>query len=189
MSVCNCLLATGTSSLSVYTNRSLSNLGMVGCRAGTAVFFEDIGLDLGISVLGLMLSTLVELQTVVLALECVLSSSSVCLFSDSQLALDACRSELGLVHPNFRNQCWVKHHHIVNVICSKKLRVSFHKIKGHSGVSGNKHANTIADTTSFSNWYLPPHLSEHFLSADGDIVSGNSRHFVRDIYRSICRAQ
>ncbi|KAG9286510.1 hypothetical protein G9A89_014676 [Geosiphon pyriformis] len=189
VSVCDRLLATSTSSLSVYTDKSFSNLGMVGCRAGAAVFFEDIGLSLGVSVSGLMLSTLAELQTVALALECVLLSSSVCLFSDSQLALDACRLELGLVYPNYHNQCWVKHCHIVNVIHSKKLRVNFHKVKSHSGVLGNECADAIAGAASLSNWYLPPYLSEHFLSADGGIVSGNLRHFVRDIYRSICRAQ
>ncbi|KAG9285559.1 hypothetical protein G9A89_006547 [Geosiphon pyriformis] len=172
------LLATGASSLSVYTDRSLSGLGTVGCRAGAAVFFEDIGLGLGVRVLGLMSSTLAELQAVALALECVPPSSSVCLFSDSQLALDACRSELDLVCPDFRNQCWVEHHHIVNVIRSKKLRVSFHKVKGYSGVSGNERADAIAGAASLSNWYLPLRLSEHFLAADGDVVSGNLRHFV-----------
>ncbi|KAG9291896.1 hypothetical protein G9A89_004834 [Geosiphon pyriformis] len=177
VSVCDHLLATGASSLSVYMDGSLSNLGTVGCRTGAAVFFEDIGLGLGISVSGLMSSTLAELQTIALTMECIPLLSSVCLFSDSQSALDACRSELGLVYPNYCNQCWVEHYHIVNVIRSKKLRVSFHKVKSHSGVSGNKHADAIAGATSLFNWYLPPRLSEHFLSADGGIVSGNSRHF------------
>ncbi|KAG9293949.1 hypothetical protein G9A89_019287 [Geosiphon pyriformis] len=181
------LLVTGASSLSVYTDGSLSGLGTVGCRA--AVFFEDIGLGLGVRVLGLMLSTLAELQAVALALECVPPSSSVCLFSDSQSALNACRLELDLVCPDFCNQCWVERCHIVNIICSKKLRVSFRKMKSYSGVSGNEHADTIADAASLSNWYLPPCLSEHFLAADGDVVSGNLRHFVRDIYCSICHAR
>ncbi|KAG9304517.1 hypothetical protein G9A89_020081 [Geosiphon pyriformis] len=177
VSVCDRLLATSASSLLVYTDGFLSNLGTVGCRAGAVVFFEDIGLGLGVSVLGLMSSILAELQAIVLAMECVLSSSLVCLFSDSQSALDACRSELDLVYPNYRNQYWVEHCHIVNVIYSKKLRVSFHKVKSYSGVSGNKCANAIAGATSLSNWYFPLRLSEHFLSADGGIVSGNSRHF------------
>ncbi|KAG9284140.1 hypothetical protein G9A89_022914 [Geosiphon pyriformis] len=189
VSIHDCLLVTGASSLSVYTDGSLSGLGMVGCRAGAAVFFEDIGLGLGVRVSGLMSSTLAELQAVALALECVPPSSSVCLFSDSQSALNACRSELDLVCPDFRNQYWVKRHHIVNVICSKKLRVSFCKVKGHFGVPRNERADAIAGAASLSNWYLPPCLSEHFLAADGDVVSGNSRHFVRDIYCSICRVR
>ncbi|KAG9290547.1 hypothetical protein G9A89_020917 [Geosiphon pyriformis] len=189
VSVCDRLLMTSANSLSVYTNGSLSNLGTVGCRAGATVFFEDIGLGLDMSVSGLMLSTLAELQAVALALKCVSSSSSICLFSDSQSALDAYRSELGLLCPDYHNQCWVEHHHIVNVIRSKKLRVSFHKVKGHFGVSENEHADMITGATFLSNWFLPPHLSEHFLTADGGIVSGNSRHFVRDIYHSICCVQ
>ncbi|KAG9305317.1 hypothetical protein G9A89_007812 [Geosiphon pyriformis] len=189
VSIRDCLLVTGASSLSVYTDGSLSGLGTVGCKAGAAVFFEDIGLGLGVRILCLMSSTLVELQAVALALECVSPSSFVCLFSDSQLALDACRSELDLVCPDFCNQCWVERRHIVNIIRSKKLRVSFRKVKGHSGVSENERANAIAGAASLSNWYLSPRLSEHFLAADSDVVSGNLRHFVRDIYRSICRAQ
>ncbi|KAG9294085.1 hypothetical protein G9A89_015495 [Geosiphon pyriformis] len=181
VSVHNCLLVTDANSLSVYTDGSLSNLGTVGCRAGAVVFFEDISLGLGVSVSGLMLSTLVELQAIALALECVLLSSSVCLFSDSQSALDACRSELGLVCPNFCNQCWVERHHIVNLICSKKLGISFHKVKDHSGIPGNEHADAIAGATSFSN-------CERFLTANSGIVSGNSKHFVHNIYHSVCRA-
>ncbi|KAG9300445.1 hypothetical protein G9A89_010070 [Geosiphon pyriformis] len=76
-------------SLFVYTDGFLKNLGTVDCKAGTAAFFENINLDLGIGVLGLISSTMAELQAIVLALKCVLISSSVRLFSDSQSALDA----------------------------------------------------------------------------------------------------
>ncbi|KAG9299402.1 hypothetical protein G9A89_014051 [Geosiphon pyriformis] len=182
------LLATGANSLSVYTDGSLSNLGTVGCRAGVAVFFKNIDMSLGINVLGLMLSTLVELQAIALALECVPSSSFVHLFSDSQSALDACRSELSLVCPNFCNQYWVKCRYIVNLIHSKELRVSFYKIKSHSGVLGNKRADEITGAASFSKWYLSPCLSKHFLAADDSVVSGNARHFIHDIYYSVCHA-
>ncbi|KAG9290996.1 hypothetical protein G9A89_012868 [Geosiphon pyriformis] len=47
-SVCNHFSQVGADSLLVYTDRSLSNLGTVGCKAGTATFFEDIDLGLGI---------------------------------------------------------------------------------------------------------------------------------------------
>ncbi|KAG9294341.1 hypothetical protein G9A89_001846 [Geosiphon pyriformis] len=118
VSVCNCLLQVGTNSLSVYTDGFLSNLGTVGYRAGTVVFFEDIDLSLGISVLGLMSSTLVEFQP----------------------ALDA----------------W------------------------------NEHANAIAGNASLSGWYLPYHLGKHFIVVNGSVVFGNSRHFVCNIYCSVC---
>ncbi|KAG9290770.1 hypothetical protein G9A89_011733 [Geosiphon pyriformis] len=144
VSVCDCFMQVGVDSLLVYTDGFLSNLGTVSCRAGTAAFFKDIDLDLGIGVSGLMSSTLVKF--------------SVKLFSDSQSALDAF-------------EC----HHIVNVICSKNLRVSWHKVKDHSGISGN-------------DWYLPSCLSKCFIMADGGVVSGNSKHFIHNIYHSVCYA-
>ncbi|KAG9300166.1 hypothetical protein G9A89_010576 [Geosiphon pyriformis] len=136
----------------------------------------NLGLDIG--VLGLMLSTLVELQTIVLALECVLLLSSVKLFSDSQSALDACKSELGLACPDFHNQCWIERCHIVNVIYNKNLKVSWHKIKDHSGISENEHTDAIAGDASLSDWYLPYYLGECFIVANGSVVSDNSRYFV-----------
>ncbi|KAG9296264.1 hypothetical protein G9A89_014856 [Geosiphon pyriformis] len=176
--VCNCFLQVGADSLSVYTDGSLSNLGTVGCRAGTTAFFEDIDLGLDINVSGLMSFTLVELQAIALALKCVLLLSSVKLFSDSQSALDACKSELGLACSNFHNQCWVKCYYIVNVIHYKNLKVSWHKVKDHSGISENEHADVIAGDTSLSGWYFPYHLGKCFIVADSSVVSGNFRHFV-----------
>ncbi|KAG9295173.1 hypothetical protein G9A89_006154 [Geosiphon pyriformis] len=186
VSVCDYFLQVGVDSLSVYMDGSFSNLGTVGCRTGAAAFFEDINLGLGIGVLDLMSSTLAELQAIALALECVPPLSSVKLFSDSQSALDAYKSELSLACSNFYNQYWVEHYHIVNVIHCKNLKVSWHKVKGHSGISRNEHADTIADDISLSGWYLSYHLGEHFLVANSSVVSGNSRHFVRDIYCSVC---
>ncbi|KAG9293367.1 hypothetical protein G9A89_007613, partial [Geosiphon pyriformis] len=74
VSVCDHFLQAGASSLSVYMDGSLSNLGTASCRTGAATYFEDIDLGLGVCVLGLMLSTLAELQAIVLALKCVLPS-------------------------------------------------------------------------------------------------------------------
>ncbi|KAG9294039.1 hypothetical protein G9A89_021207 [Geosiphon pyriformis] len=165
VSVRNHFLQIGADSLLVYTDRPLNNLGSIGCRTGAAVFFKNIDLGLGVGMSGLMSSTLVELQTIALALECVPPLCSVNLFSDSQSALDACKSKLGLVYSDFCNQCWVKHYYITNVICSKDLKVSWHKIKDHSGVSGNKHTDAIA--------------------ADDGVFSGNFRRFVHDIYYSV----
>ncbi|KAG9305787.1 hypothetical protein G9A89_001075 [Geosiphon pyriformis] len=122
--ICNNLLNIGAAHLSVYTDRSLSNLGTVDMLAGAVVFFENInsGLDVGVS--GLVSSTLTKLQAIALALECVPSFCSVDLFSDSQAAIDACRSESLLVGPDFKNCCWIECHHIANIIRRKNLDVN-----------------------------------------------------------------
>ncbi|KAG9284331.1 hypothetical protein G9A89_007486 [Geosiphon pyriformis] len=176
--VCNRLLEIDSNCLSLFTDGSLCGLGTLGIKTGTAVFFEDIDLGLGVEVSGLVSSTMMELQAIALALECVPSSHSVNLFSDSQAALDACRSELILGRPDFRNQCWVEHRHISNVICRKNLDVNWIKVKGHSGVLGNEHADTLAKAAVSSGVHLPHKIDEHFLKAGGTVVSGNSRHFV-----------
>ncbi|KAG9286929.1 hypothetical protein G9A89_001167 [Geosiphon pyriformis] len=105
----NQLLELETNSLSIYMNGSLKRLGSVDMRAGAVDFFEDISLDLGVRVSGLMFSTLAELQTITLAFECVLLNSLVGIYSDSQTVLDACKSELGIVYSDFRNCCWIEH--------------------------------------------------------------------------------
>ncbi|KAG9305003.1 hypothetical protein G9A89_007406 [Geosiphon pyriformis] len=64
------------SGFSVYTDGSFCGLGSVNMKAGTAVFFENINLDLRIEVTGMVSSTLAELQAIALALECVPSLSS-----------------------------------------------------------------------------------------------------------------
>ncbi|KAG9305429.1 hypothetical protein G9A89_021147 [Geosiphon pyriformis] len=185
-SVCGHLSQVVSGSLSVYTDGSLRSLGTAGCRTGAAAFFEDIGLGLGVGISGLMSSTLVELQVIALAMECVPSSCSVCVFSNSQSALSTCESEIDLVCPDFCNQCWVERQHIINVIHSKNLRVSWHKVKGHSGVSGNEYSDEIAGVVFLSSWHLHPCLDEHFLVADGGVISGNLRHFVCNICQLIC---
>ncbi|KAG9284464.1 hypothetical protein G9A89_014068 [Geosiphon pyriformis] len=149
----------------------LKNLNTIGCKTGTAAFFEDINLGLDIGVLDLMSSTMAELQTIVLALECILLFSSVYLFSDSQSVLNA-----------------FEHQHIVNIIHSKNLRVSWHKVKSHLDILKNEHANMIAGAVFLSGWHLPPYLNKCFIVADDSIVSDNSKHFVCDVYHSICHA-
>ncbi|KAG9300041.1 hypothetical protein G9A89_018318 [Geosiphon pyriformis] len=155
VSVCDCFSQVHADSLSVYTDGFLNNLETVRCRTGATTFFKDIDVSLGIGVSGLMSLTLMKLQAIALALECVPLLSSVKLFSDSQSALNACR-------------------------------VSWHKVKGHSSVLENEHVDVIASGTSFSSWYFPSHLGKHFILANGSVVSDNSRHFVHDIYHSVC---
>ncbi|KAG9301394.1 hypothetical protein G9A89_018066 [Geosiphon pyriformis] len=171
--ICNDLLNIGAICLSVYTNGSLSNLGIVDMLAGAVVFFEDINSGLSIGVSGLVSSTLVELQTIALALECVPSFCLVDLFLDSQAAIDACGSE------------FLSRYHIANIIHHKNLDVNWVKIKGHSDVSGNERADALAKDAALSAWYLPHLISERFLKTGVDMVSGNSRHFVHNIFRSI----
>ncbi|KAG9286496.1 hypothetical protein G9A89_014662 [Geosiphon pyriformis] len=175
VSICDCLSQVNARVLSVYTDGSLRNLGTVGCKVSAAAFFEDIGMSLGVGVSGLMSSTMAELQAIALAFECVPVFSNVHLFLDNQSALDACKSELGMMH-------------ITNVISNKVLNVAWHKVKSYSGVLENKHVDAIASADSVSDWFLPSCLDEHFLMADGNIVSGNSWHFVRDTFHAMCRA-
>ncbi|KAG9285160.1 hypothetical protein G9A89_004375 [Geosiphon pyriformis] len=188
VSIHDCFSCVESSDISVYIDGSLKNLGTTDCRAGAVAFFENIGLGLGVGVSGLMSSTLAELQTITLALECVPASSSVQLFSDSQSVLDACKSELSFVYPDFCNQCWVERRHIANIIRYKNLSVNWHKVEGHSGISGNEHADLIAGAASLSGWHLIPCLDEHFIVANNSVVSENSKHFVCNIYHSICCA-
>ncbi|KAG9292461.1 hypothetical protein G9A89_002945 [Geosiphon pyriformis] len=171
-----------TAHLFVHMDRSLCGLGTVNMKAGAAIFFEDIDMDLDIGVSGLVSFTLTKLQIIILALECVSSFRSVDLFSDSQAALDACMSESLLFHPEFRNYCWIKCRHIVNVIHRKNLDVNWIKIKSYLSILDNKHANALAKDAAASAWHLPYLVSECFLSADGIVVSGNFRHFVHDVF-------
>ncbi|KAG9300332.1 hypothetical protein G9A89_011405 [Geosiphon pyriformis] len=146
-SLANFFLFPGGVPMSAVLDESLKNLDTVTKRAGAAAFFKDVNLGLGINVLDLMLSILAKIQAIVLVLECVLSSSF----------------------------CWVKHWHIVNIICGKNLNVSWHKVKSYSGVLGNEHADVLAGAASLSGWYFLLHLDEHFIVADDIAVSGNSK--------------
>ncbi|KAG9301124.1 hypothetical protein G9A89_012507 [Geosiphon pyriformis] len=137
----------------------LSGLSTFGMKAGAVVFFEDINLSLGVEVFELVSFTMAELQAIALALECVPLFHSIDLFSDNQAALDACKSESKLMHPNFRNWCWIKHCHIANVV-----------FRGHSGVLGNEQADTFTGAAALSDMRLLHMINEHFLRAGGATV-------------------
>ncbi|KAG9301991.1 hypothetical protein G9A89_021035 [Geosiphon pyriformis] len=167
--VCNNLLDIDTAvRLSVYTDGSLSGLGTVGMKAGAA---------LGVKVSGLVSSTLTELQVIALALECVPFFHLVDLFSDSQAALDVCKSKSLLARPDFRNCCWIECRHIANIIYDKNLDVNWIKVKSHSSVPNNDYADSLAGVSASSSWWLLHRIGERFLRAGDSAISGNSRYF------------
>ncbi|KAG9304382.1 hypothetical protein G9A89_019944 [Geosiphon pyriformis] len=55
----------------------------------------------------------------------------------------------------------------------------------HSGNFGNDHANELAGHATSSNLILSSWLNERYILAGDNIVSGNSRHFIHDIFHSI----
>ncbi|KAG9298030.1 hypothetical protein G9A89_018858 [Geosiphon pyriformis] len=166
------VLPFGCSSLmdSGAVSNSLCGLGTSGMKAGAAVFFQDINSGLSVRVSGLVFFTLIELQAIALT---------------ARLALDACKSESLLACSDFRNQCWIEHHHITDVIHHKNLSVNWFKVKGHSGVLGNECTDALAENATFSAWQLPHLIGERFLRAGGTAVFGNSRHFICNIFWSV----
>ncbi|KAG9305915.1 hypothetical protein G9A89_016568 [Geosiphon pyriformis] len=173
----------------VFTDGSLRNAGSAEVDCGAAAYFPVLNKSIGVAVHGLLLSTMAELQAVALALECVPSSSTVVLCFDSQAAIDACVSEMFLVAPDFRNQCWLERHYIFNLVRNKNLSMSWVKVKEHFGIPGNVRADLAAGAASGSPFSLCADVCEHFLVAEGVTVSGNARHFVRNIFQSICCAR
>ncbi|KAG9296172.1 hypothetical protein G9A89_014764 [Geosiphon pyriformis] len=173
----------------VYTDGSLKGAGSADVLSGTAAYFPALELGVGVKVCGLLFSTMVELQAVALVLKCVPLSSSVVLYLDSQAAIDACISEILLEIPDFRSCCWVERRHIFNLIRDKDLEVSWVKIKGHAEVLGNVEADKFAGEAVCSSFVLPMRVREHFLVADDMVVSDNAHHFVKDVFKSVCRAR
>ncbi|KAG9285026.1 hypothetical protein G9A89_009836 [Geosiphon pyriformis] len=96
---------------------------------------------------------------------------------DSQAVFDMCKCVMIAVGPDFHNECWIEHHHINNTVKSKVLSVRWNKVKGHSGIIGNEHADFIAEDATGSGFYLV---------ADDRPVSGNACHFVRKLFNSVC---
>ncbi|KAG9306459.1 hypothetical protein G9A89_003569 [Geosiphon pyriformis] len=122
-----CLIENRPGIVSVYTDGSVKGLGFAGTCGDTAAYFSDVDLSVEIRVYGLLSSTLVELQAIALALECISTSSSVMLFTDSQASLDMCASLVNSVGPNFCDKCWIEKEHIHITIASKKLLKKWYK--------------------------------------------------------------
>ncbi|KAG9295379.1 hypothetical protein G9A89_013408 [Geosiphon pyriformis] len=126
------------------SNGSLKNTGSSSVASGAAAYFPALDHSVSVFVVGLLSSTMTKLQAIALSLECVLSSSNVILYLDSQAAIDAYVSELSSTVPDFCNQYWIKRHHIFNLVREKDLSVNWVKVKDHSRIHGNIEADLVA---------------------------------------------
>ncbi|KAG9298209.1 hypothetical protein G9A89_002697 [Geosiphon pyriformis] len=145
-------------------------------------------MSISIRVDGLLSSTMAELQAIALSLECVPFSCMVIVHANSQAAIDACISEMLLSVPDFCSFCWLERYWIFDLVCEKDLSVYWVKVKGHFGVVGNVKANAAAGDAVFSHLFLPVGVQKCFLVAENTPVSGNTRHFVRGLYKFVCHA-
>ncbi|KAG9303490.1 hypothetical protein G9A89_018386 [Geosiphon pyriformis] len=117
------LIEVWSNSIKVYTNGSLKSAGSAKVVNNMAAYFLAINMSVRVRVYGLLFSILTELQAIVLALECVLSSCAVVLYSNSQFAIGVCMSETSFIVFDFHNQCWIKRSHIVDLIRNKDILV------------------------------------------------------------------
>ncbi|KAG9305279.1 hypothetical protein G9A89_007774 [Geosiphon pyriformis] len=122
--------------------------------SGAAAYFLVTNISIGIRVLGLLFSTLTELQIIALALKCIPFSCAVILYSNSQSIIDACMTETSLAVSDFCNYCWIKRLHIANLIKNKNILVKWVKVKGHSGVLGNIRADKLVAILDVNNSVL-----------------------------------
>ncbi|KAG9291175.1 hypothetical protein G9A89_013047 [Geosiphon pyriformis] len=150
------LLEIWSDSFDVYIDDSLKFTGSVNVVNDTAAYFLALDMGIGVGVHGLLSSTMAELQTVVLSLECVFSFFLVVLHLDSQAAIDACLSEISF----------------------DDLFVYWVKVKEHSGIPDNIRANVLAGEVAGSSFILSARVHEHFLMAKNSVVSSNTCHDV-----------
>ncbi|KAG9296646.1 hypothetical protein G9A89_002917 [Geosiphon pyriformis] len=164
---------------------SVKSLGLLSVCDGAATYFPDANISIGVKVDELLSSTLVELQAIALVLECVPTSQSINLFTDSQTSLNLCESGGDMFSPNFHDKCWIKKEHIRCIISRKDLSVNWNKVKSHSGVVGNECANFYADATVASKFFLPLVVFYYFLRVEDRPVSGNACHVVKKLFNAV----
>ncbi|KAG9294133.1 hypothetical protein G9A89_021492 [Geosiphon pyriformis] len=86
-----CIFASDSGPIEIYTNSSVKGMGTIGICGSAAAYFPAADVSIWMKVHGLLSLTLVELQAITLALECVLAYSAVTLYMDSQASLDICK--------------------------------------------------------------------------------------------------
>ncbi|KAG9286478.1 hypothetical protein G9A89_014644 [Geosiphon pyriformis] len=142
--------------ITVYTNSSIKNLGLVQAYGGAATYFLDVDTSVGIKINGLLSSTLVELQTIALALEY------------SQASLDLCKSAGNMAGSDFCDKCWIKKEHICY----------------HSDVIRNERANFYVDAAVTSEFFLSLVVPYHFLNVKDRFVFRNACHVAKKLFNT-----
>ncbi|KAG9293920.1 hypothetical protein G9A89_019258 [Geosiphon pyriformis] len=99
----NSLIKVWSNSIEVYTDEFLKSASSAKIASGMAAYFSAIDIDIEVKVYGLLFSTLAELQAIVLALICILSSCAVVLYLNSQFAIDVYVSETLFAMPSIHN--------------------------------------------------------------------------------------
>ncbi|KAG9291372.1 hypothetical protein G9A89_003476 [Geosiphon pyriformis] len=179
------LLNSDLSSVTVYTDGSIKDLGSLDACGGAAAYFLDANVSIGVKVDGLLFSTLVKLQVIALVLECAPVFQSVNLFIDSQTSLDLYKSNGGVFSPDFCDKYWIGKEHIHHVISKKGLSVTWNKVKSHFGVVGNKCADFYANAAVVSKFFLPLVVPYYFLKVEDRPVSRNACHVAKKLFNAV----
>ncbi|KAG9290138.1 hypothetical protein G9A89_010444 [Geosiphon pyriformis] len=109
------LLASKHGSIDVYTDGFVRDLESIGVCNSAAAYFLKANMNIGVKVLGLLFFILVELQAITLTLKCVLVSSTVILFTNSQALLDICKYNVGV--SVLRTGLFLRTHVILLEVC------------------------------------------------------------------------
>ncbi|KAG9298558.1 hypothetical protein G9A89_018917 [Geosiphon pyriformis] len=127
------------------------DLGLCEIKCNAAAYFLNLDLGIGAKISGLVSSTMVELWAIALALECVLSDSSVIVYSDSKAALDAC--VIGNKHADELASLAMNSSLALPVLVKEKLIKA-----GRMAVSGNIHhfAHKIFRFINHAHWKIGP---------------------------------